>query len=241
LGDMNKRNVFVVIPAYNEAAHIGKVVRGLPRTLTIGKETFKVRVVVVDDCSRDNTHGEAKKAGATVLRHVINSGAGAATRTGLRYAEQNSQDLAYVVTIDADGQHSNKDVERIVRYAVENNAEMVVGNRLHDGNKQDMPWHRTLGNRGLSLISRVLFGIKIEDTQSGLRLYKASAVPAISCYTIDRYGFCTEMLWLAVRSGIDVREMPISVKYSKETVANGQSNWGVIDLVMDLLWIRISR
>lgn len=238
---MSKRNIFVVIPAYNEAAHIGRVVRGLPRTLQVGNEKFAVRVVVVDDCSRDDTHSEARKADATVLRHVINSGAGAATRTGLRYAEQNSDNLAYVVTIDADGQHSSQDVERIVRFAAEHGAEMVVGNRLHDGNKQDMPWHRTLGNRGLSLISRILFGIKTEDTQSGLRLYKASVVPTISQYTIDRYGFCTEMLWLAVRSGIKVREMPISVTYSKETVANGQSNWGAIDLIMDLLWIRISR
>ena len=238
---MKKNIVLIVIPAYNEAKHIARVVRSLPHTLTADSRRFAVKVVVIDDCSRDATSSEAKKAGATVLRHVINSGAGAATRTGLRYAEQNSKNLAYVVTIDADGQHSTEDVERLVRFAVEHDAEMLVGNRLHQGNKARMPLHRTLGNRGLGLIGRVLFGIKTEDTQSGLRLYKAAIIPAISQYTIDRYGFCTEMLWLANRANIIVQEVPISVQYSDETIANGQSNWGAVDLILDLLWIRISR
>lgn len=235
------KKVLVVIPAYNEAARIGKVIRSVPKTMTVGKQHFAVKVVVVDDCSKDNTFQEAKKAGAITLRHVMNSGAGAATRTALRYAEQNSGDLAYVVSIDGDGQHAGKDVQRLVDYAEKHDAELVVGNRLHAGNKADMPLHRTLGNRGLGLISRILFGIKTQDTQSGLRLFAARVVPIIADYTIDRYGFCTEMLWLAVRAGVKPHDFPISVTYSKETLAKGQNNWGVIDLVLDLIWIRISR
>ena len=238
---MGNKNVFIVIPAYNEAAHIRKVIDSIPKTVTVGKQYFAVTVVVVDDCSQDATYAEAKKTGAVVLRHVMNSGAGAATRTGLRYAERNSDNLAYVVTIDADGQHASSDIKKLIAFALEHDAEMVVGNRLHAGNKKDMPLHRTLGNRGLGFISRVLFGIKTQDTQSGLRLFAARVLPIISDYTIDRYGFCTEMLWLAVRAGVPVHEMPIAVKYSKETLAKGQSNWGVIDLVLDLIWIRISR
>jgi len=149
--------------------------------------------------------------------------------------------LAYVITIDADGQHSSEDIERLVSFAIKHKAEMIVGNRLHADNKKDMPLHRTLGNRGLSLISRMLFGIKTEDTQSGLRLFSASALPKIADYSIDRYGFCTEMLWLAVRNDVVIREMPISVKYSEESLSKGQSNWGVVDLVLDLIWIRITR
>ncbi len=238
---MSSRKVIVVIPAYNEAGRIGKVIASLPAKITVSKETFKVQVVVIDDASRDTTATEAKEAGATVLRHVINSGAGAATRTGLHYADLNNQDLAYVVTIDADGQHSSQDVERLVRFAIKNNAQMVVGNRLHADNKKDMPLHRNLGNWGLSFISRVLFGVKTKDTQSGLRLFAASTLPYVSDYTIDRYGFCTEMLWQAVRHDVTVQEMPISVTYSKETLAKGQSNWGVVDLVLDLMWIRMTR
>jgi glycosyltransferase involved in cell wall biosynthesis len=235
------RKVIIVIPAYNEAARIGKVITSLPKTIICDKESFKTHVVVVEDGSNDGTYDEAKKTSATVLRHIINSGAGAATRTGLRYAERNSKDVAYVVTIDADGQHSTDDVKKLLNFAIKNKADMVVGNRLHAGNKKSIPLHRSLGNRALGLVGRVLFGIKIEDTQSGLRLYRMEIVPLISNYTIDRYGFCTEMLWLAIRKGVKVQEVPISVKYSSDTLNKGQSNWGAIDLLLDLLWIRITE
>jgi glycosyltransferase involved in cell wall biosynthesis len=235
------RRVMVVIPAFNEGRHIEHVVRSIPNPIDGGSERFTTTVVVVDDCSTDGTQSVAEQAGATVLRHVINSGAGAATRTGLRYAEQHAEGLAYVVTMDADGQHVSDDVVRLVQFATERHTEMVIGNRLHAGNREAMPRHRTVGNKGLNLISRLLFGIKVKDTQSGLRLFTPRVLPLVSDFTIDRYGFCTEMLWLARRSGIDVAAMPISVKYSSETLAKGQSNWGVIDLVLDLFWIRISR
>ncbi len=234
------RKVMIVIPAYNEAAGIGKVVAGIPKTITCGSEKFNTQVVVIDDGSKDATYKEARKTDATVLRHIINSGAGAATRTGLHYAELNSDSVAYVVTIDADGQHSTEDIEKLVTYAKKHGSSMIVGNRLHEGNKKSMPLHRNLGNRALGLVGRVLFGIKTEDTQSGLRLFSMDIVPVISRYTIDRYGFCTEMLWLAVRSNIRVEEVPIAVRYSNETISNGQNNWGVVDLLLDLLWIRIT-
>ncbi len=235
------RGVLVVIPAFNEGRHIGQVVGSIPEVIVAGAARFTTTVVVVDDCSSDGTQSVAEAAGAIVLRHMINSGAGAATRTGLRYAEQHADDLAYVVTMDADGQHASEDVVRLVQFAAEHRAEMVVGNRLHAGNRESMPRHRTLGNKGLNFISRALFGIRVPDTQSGMRLVASRVLPEVADYTIDRYGFCTEMLWLARRHGIDIAVMPISVRYSADTLAKGQSNWGVIGLVLDLLWIRISR
>jgi glycosyltransferase involved in cell wall biosynthesis len=229
------------MPAYNEEPRIAKVIRSLPKRLKIGEREFTVAVVVVDDCSKDATVAEIRKTDATLLRHVMNSGAGAATRTGLRYAyEFGGKDLEFVITIDADGQHATSDVEKMIAYALESGADMIVGNRLHSGNKKDMPLARTIGNRGLSLISRVLFGITTEDTQSGLRLFKATALPIVTEYTIDRYGFCTEMLWLAFRSKLNVREVPITVSYSADTLAKGQSAWGVLQLLKDLLIIRMS-
>lgn len=230
----------IIIPAYNEAARIGKVIADIPKTVTCGSEKFQTHVVVIDDGSKDATYQEAKKSGATVLRHIINSGAGAATRTGLRYVELNSNAVAYAVTIDADGQHSTKDIQKLVTHAKKNDSAMIVGNRLHAGNKKSMPLHRNLGNRVLGLVGLILFGIRTEDTQSGLRLFRIDIISSISQYTIDRYGFCTEMLWLAVRNGIRVEEVPIAVHYSSETISNGQNNWGAVDLLLDLLWIRIT-
>jgi glycosyltransferase involved in cell wall biosynthesis len=141
------KKIIIVIPAYNEGKRLGKVIRAIPKTITAKPKVFAIQVVVVDDGSSDETYAEAKKAGATVLRHIMNSGAGAATRTGLRYAENHPQDLAYVVTIDADGQHSTEDVKRMVEFAEQNKSEMLVGNRLHAANRKNIPMHRSFGNR----------------------------------------------------------------------------------------------
>jgi len=231
--------VMIVIPGYNEQGSIGKVVKSIAPRLEVEGRTFTVEVVVVDDGSRDSTAVEAEAAGATVLRHVVNSGAGAATRTGLRYAQLHQQGLAYVVTIDGDGQHSTEDIERMVSYAVTHKSHMIVGNRLHAANKANIPAHRKFGNWGLNMVSRVLFNIKTKDTQTGLRLFSADTLSKVSYYTLDRYGFCTEMLWHALRSGIRVDEVPIAVSYSKESMAHGQNAWGGIELVRDLIWIRM--
>jgi glycosyltransferase involved in cell wall biosynthesis len=231
----------VIIPAYNEAGKIAEVIRSVPPLLEVGGREFPTVVIVVEDSSRDSTYQEALDAGAIVIRHFINSGAGAATRTGFSYVLKNADrlDVAYVATIDADGQHSSGDLVRMLEAALTTGADLVVGNRLHAGNKQDMPRHRTLGNRGLSLISRMLFGIRTEDTQSGLRLVTIEALPAISRFTIDRYGFCSEILWRAAQNRLKVVEVPISVKYSEETLGKGQNNWGVFDLVTDLVALRL--
>jgi glycosyltransferase involved in cell wall biosynthesis len=238
------KKVAVVMPAYNEEARIGGVLKKLPSSVEVEGETYNLLPVVIDDKSQDNTARIAKKYGAHVIRHVVNTGAGGATRTGMKYvmelfAEDSS--LIYMVTIDSDGQHDVSDIKHLISAAVKSDLDMVVGSRLHEGNKENMPIHRIAGNVGLSLISRFLFGIKTKDTQSGLRLYSSKYLDKLSDYTIDRYGFCTETLWQATRNGLKVEEVPIKVSYSAETLSKGQNNWGVVDLVKDLIWIRITR
>jgi glycosyltransferase involved in cell wall biosynthesis len=80
----DKQTVLVVIPALNESEHIAGVVRSIPKVLKVGGRQFDTEVLVIDDGSNDTTAAEARKAGATVVSHVVNTGAGGATRTGLR-------------------------------------------------------------------------------------------------------------------------------------------------------------
>lgn len=229
------------MPAYNAEKTLGSVIKSLPSKFEIKSLKLTVLVVVVEDGSTDRTYKTALKYNAVVIRHLLNSGAGAATRTGLRYAQSLGDKVKFAATIDSDGQHSSEDINKMLIKAIETKAQVIVGNRLHDGNKYKMPFHRTLGNKGLTLISRMLFGIKVEDTQSGLRLYDNKALPAVSNYKIDRYGFCTESLWHATRAKLKIVETPISVEYSEETLASGQSSWGVFELIKDLIWIRVAE
>jgi len=101
--------VCVVIPAYNEASVLGGVIDAVLKTF---KETkYSAEVVVVDDASKDNTPQVARKHGATVIEHILNTGVGGATATGLSYAQQNNFDIA--CTMDADGQHAALDVAEV--------------------------------------------------------------------------------------------------------------------------------
>lgn len=234
-----KQTVLVVIPALNEGKHIAGVVTSIPKHISVEGSRFRTEVLVIDDGSTDDTAHTARVADAKVVSHVVNTGAGGATRTGLRYAEQKSH-AKYVVTIDGDGQHASDDIERLVRYAVAHDSQMIVGNRLHAANKANIPWTRRFANWGATVISRVLFGIKAKDTQSGLRLYRRDVLGPLSQYTLDRYGFCTETLWHATRAHIRIDEVPIAVSYSKEGLAKGQSVWSAMEVVRDLIRVRIA-
>ena len=99
------RRVCVVVPAYNEATVIGEVVKSAREVFLKSKKAYDIDIVVVNDGSKDKTANEAKKGGAIVINHILNSGAGSATLTGLAYARQHNYDIA--ATMDADGQHAD--------------------------------------------------------------------------------------------------------------------------------------
>lgn len=237
-GRRNIRALYIVMPAFNEAGRIGGVLAALPSLIRTKTRAYPTRVLVVDDCSTDETGEVAVRGGATVLRHSRNRGAGAATRTGLRYAGGNG-DCALVATIDADGQHAVDDLTRMVVFAEEHQAGVVVGNRLHAGNGSTMPWHRVFGNRLLDAVGTMVFGLNHVDTQCGLRVFSVEALPAITEFRIDRYGFCTEMLWRAKRARIRIDSLPVAVTYSRDTLIKGQRPWGVFRLVVDLVAVRL--
>jgi glycosyltransferase involved in cell wall biosynthesis len=90
--------VCIIIPAYNEADVIGDVISDVKKELQT--TSYSYEIVVVNDGSADNTANVAKKAGATVIQHILNSGAGSATATGMSYANQNGYEI--VATMDAD-------------------------------------------------------------------------------------------------------------------------------------------
>ena len=136
--------IFVVIPAHNEEKKIGKVLKDL-------KKNGYMHVIVVDDGSSDRTMDIAENY-ATVIRHPINQGAGAATVTGFDYAVRHGADI--IVTIDADGQHDVSDIKKVIRPILDKKAELVIGSRLL--NSAGMPFVRKFGNSCLNIITLLL-------------------------------------------------------------------------------------
>jgi glycosyltransferase involved in cell wall biosynthesis len=221
----------VVIPAYNEQESIGHVVKDMISALK--SSNINGTVVVVDDGSKDNTSEVARKSGAIVIRHILNSGAGAATATGLSYASQSGYQLA--ATMDADGQHRPSDVIKGIDL-MKNGSDLLIGSRLIDS--QGMSRVKVLGNKGLSLITRVLFGINTTDSQSGLRVFSRTALEKLRWKT-SGYEFCSEMLWRAKQIGLNISEYPIKAVYTDYSKSKGQNNWNAINIVKALLRRRI--
>ncbi|MBF0358312.1 MAG: glycosyltransferase family 2 protein [Magnetococcales bacterium] len=159
----------VIIPAYNEEVAIGRVVS---RLLELG-----FHVVVVDDCSKDNTIKVAEKAGATVLRHPTNLGYGCALQTGYLYAlEKNYQ---RVVQADGDGQHEPDSALDLIRVMEEKNVDVVIGSRfLHPLNYQ-APRLRRMGQHFFSYMVNITTGMGITDPTSG---FQALSLDVIKFY-----------------------------------------------------------
>ena len=140
----------VVIPAYNEAAVVGRVVR---RLADVG---LWHEILVVDDGSTDATVEEAERAGARIVRHPYNKGNGAAVKSGIRHATGE-----FLLILDADGQHRPEDAPRLV--AKLGDYDLVVGARS-DGTQATLG--RRLGNRLLSWLASYLTGRKIDERVS---------------------------------------------------------------------------
>jgi len=225
-------NVAFVIPAYNEAGAIGNVVSSLLKILQ--KESYKYEVIVIDDGSKDGTAKIAKNSGAHVIRHILNTGSGGATATGLSYVQQNGFDIA--VTMDADGQHDPKDALRGVEQIIKRNCDLLIGSRLIDSS--GMSKVKVIGNKGLSFITYLLFGINVTDSQSGLRAYSKKALDNLRWKT-SGYEFCSEMLWRAKQLKLDIQEFPIKAIYTDYSSSKGQNNWNAFNIIKSLLKRRL--
>ncbi|HMI09799.1 MAG TPA: glycosyltransferase family 2 protein [Candidatus Saccharimonadales bacterium] len=226
--------VCIVIPSYNEEAVIADVIDGV--TEVFKKSAYDFGIVCIDDGSRDRTASLAKEHGATVIRHILNTGAGGATATGLSYAEQNAYDVA--ITMDADGQHAPEDVLAGVKIMIHDNADLLIGSRLI--NTEGMSKVKIIGNKGLSFITYVLFGISSTDSQSGLRIFSRNALERLRWKT-SGYEFCSEMLWRAKQIGLTISEYPIEAIYTEYSKAKGQNNWNAVNIVKSLLKRRIAE
>lgn len=229
---MNKSiPIGIVVPAYNEARVIAGVLRALPKSI-VGHKT---KIIVVNDGSRDETATQAASVpGVTVISHLLNSGAGAATRTGLQYAQQIGCQI--VATIDADGQHRPEDLESVVRAALQDKADLIIGSRLI--NPEGMVRHRLIGNIGLSLFTFLIFGAWVTDSQSGLKAFNARALKKIDFHSND-YAFCSEIIWRAKQQHLRIAEVPIKAIYTEYSLGKGQSKLNGINMLRQMLKRRI--
>ncbi|AEF96293.1 glycosyltransferase family 2 protein [Methanotorris igneus] len=211
---MNKDDIFVVIPAYNEEKMIGNTLRNLK------KEGYK-NIIVVDDGSVDKTSEIAKKEGVIVCRHILNRGLGGALGTGIKCALLYKPKI--IVTFDADGQHHPKDIEKVAKPILEEGYDVVVGSRLMDKNEvKNMPLVKRIGNWGLNFITYLMGGYFTTDSQSGLRAFSYEAAKkVIKDLKSNRYEVSSEFIVLFKKHNLKFKEVPIKTIYTEYSMSRG--------------------
>ena len=200
---LEKCDVLILVPAFNEAGSIGKTLRGLS---DVGLD-----VVIIDDGSTDDTAKIAREVGLVVLQLPINLGVGGALRTGFQYACNHG--YSAVIQVDADGQHPVNEIEDLIREANTYGGHMVIGSRFRSNSAtMKVSRIRRLPMRVLARSASVATGVTITDATSGFRLIQqpllrefARSFPAY--YLGDTY----EAIVSAGRAGYVVREIPAAL------------------------------
>ena len=194
--------IWVIIPAYNEGLSLELVLDELKK-----KDLF---VIVVDDGSVDNTYDIAKEHADRVIKNERNLGKGMSLNKGISCLIAN-EDFDYIITMDADGQHSPLDLNKFIKEA-DKGTVFVVGNRMD--NHLGMPWVRVITNRFMSWFISKIAKQNIPDTQCGYRLIKKEVLEKIIIET-KKFEIESEILIKAARLGFSIKSIPIKSIYYK--------------------------
>jgi polyprenyl-phospho-N-acetylgalactosaminyl synthase len=223
------QSVWVVIAAYCEAAVIAGVVADV--------KAQGHRVVVVDDGSTDATGDIAREAGATVLRHPINLGQGAALQTGIAFAL--AADAQAIVTFDADGQHCAGEIAGLLDALRQEGADFVLGSRfLRPG--ASLPASRRMLLKAATWFTRVTTGLRVTDTHNGLRAMTRRGAGTIALRQ-NRMAHASEILHQIADSGFKYVERPVTVAYTAYSRAKGQRFGDALFILTDLFARRLQR
>lgn len=193
-------SVCVAIPALNAARLVGPVIevaRGIIRD-----------VVVVDDGSSDETARVAADAGATVLRHDVNRGKGAALKTAFAWALEREFDG--VITLDADGQHLAAEIPKFLAARAETGAGLIIGGRAHLFG--EMLPRRRAANRFSAWTIAMMAGATVTDSQSGYRFYSRALLERVTLRA-DGFDMESEVIVRAGRAGFRIVTIPIALGF----------------------------
>jgi len=202
----------IVVPAYNEAVRLGTT---LPKILDyLSNNVPESELIVVDDGSTDNTAAAAseilsaaERVRTSVLSYQSNLGKGRAVRLGLLASRGE-----VALFSDADLSTPITETPRLVEPILSGECDLSFGSRALDRTLIGVhqPWRREQGGRVFNLVVRLATGLPFWDTQCGFKAFRMSVcLPIIEGATVDRFGFDVELLYIAYRAGLRLKEVPV--------------------------------
>lgn len=226
ISDEDKKNTYVILPAYNEETRIQPVIE------EIAQRGYKM--VIVNDGSSDNTLEVIKESqrkypkNIFIYSHIINRGVGVAMQTGfdavLRYNPK------FIVNMDSDGQHSVDDLANVLKPLVTGEAQAVIGVRP----LKDMPLSRNFANAVMNLLTRIFYRVNVSDSQTGFR---AITIDALNKIEINARGYLisSEFIREVNDNNIPFAEVPIKTIYTPETQKKGTNVKVAIKILFQMI------
>ena len=205
-------SVAIVIPALNEEATAGDVIRRCREAMD--SATLKTSVFLIDDGSTDNTAAVAREAGATVVQHASNMGVGRAFQTGLIHALRSGADI--IVNIDADGQFDPDNIPALIEPIQAGRADFATASRFKDANLvPKMSAAKLWGNRMMSRLISRMAGQKFFDVSCGFRAYNREAALRFNLW--GHFTYTQESILDLVVKGMRIEEVPLRIQGVRST------------------------
>ena len=222
--------MMIVIPAYQPDEKLTGVVDTL-----ISKTDFPI--VIVDDGSRADCQplfaALAEREQVTVLHHEENRGKGAAMKTAFQYVYDHCPEAEGVITVDADGQHLPDDVLRVAETFRAHRDALVTGSRRFTGN---VPFKSRAGNAITRFVFAISTGVKVYDTQTGLRAFSRENIPRMLSLKGDRYEYEISQLLYCCREMIPIVEVPIETVYIEDNASSHfralRDGWRIYKMIL---------
>lgn len=204
----------IVMPVYNEGE---RIYRNLIETVTqVEKFSDSFRIIAVNDGSSDESKAEVERAAAADKRigyisYDKNRGKGYAVRRGILASKS-----TYTAFLDADLEIPPYLIEGMLEKAKETKAEIVIGSKMHKDSKVEYPFLRRVLSYGYYVYMKLLFGLKVKDTQTGIKLFETEKIrPVLKAMKTSRFSFDIEILAISTRIGYKIEEMPVVVNFSR--------------------------
>jgi glycosyltransferase involved in cell wall biosynthesis len=227
--NQHRAHVFIVVPAFNES----RTIRGVVDEL-LGEYP---NVIVVDDGSSDGTAESLRDSGALVLRHCANRGQGASLQTGIDFALLRNAEA--IVTFDADGQHDVNDVAALLQPLFDGECDVALGSRFL-GRASNMPVTRRLLLKLGILFTLLVSRVRATDVHNGLRAFSAQAASELSI-NMDRMAHASEIFDQIRVHGWRYKEIPVTIRYTKYSLAKGQTSWDALRIAFQVLLEKLRR
>ncbi|MFA5928752.1 MAG: glycosyltransferase family 2 protein [Candidatus Margulisiibacteriota bacterium] len=205
------QKVIVVLPAYNAAKTLEKTVLDIPPGVVD-------EIVLVDDCSKDETIAVAKRLGLTIESHAKNKGYGGNQKTCYKLALDKGADI--VIMLHPDYQYDPRLIKHFVEFILEGYFDVMLGSRVRSRKEAlagGMPKYKYIANRLLSLLENIVSGHNLSEWHTGMRAYKSEVLKNIDFMNnSDDFVFDSEVLFQIIAKGYKIGEIPVPVRYFAE-------------------------